>query len=138
MITAPVTREQLERRKKLWSENISSLKPNRITGRQLNEYFCQKYSPAVFEDDGFKEVVKFNLMQEYGAKAGAGAKIVCYTADRDIYVGIDLDTGFFHIESQRIEACVPIYNDLYVKRGLNERDLQNYVLTGQYLELLND
>lgn len=53
----------------------------------------------------------------------------------NIYVGIDLDTGFFQVESKDIQRCVPIYDDLFVTRGLSALDLQNYVITGQYIEL---
>lgn len=136
MITAPVTNEQLDHWKQLWKENISSIKPNRITGTELNDYFQDKYSPRLFEDKDFKEVVKHNLIQRYGDKTVVSPRITCYLIDADIYVGIDVNTGFFHVESENIEKCIPIYNDLFVKRGLDKDDIQNYVLVGQYIELL--
>lgn len=136
MITAPVTSEQLDYWKQLWKDNISFLKPNRITGTELNDYFQEKYSPTSFEDSDFHEVVKYNLLQRYDDKTVDSPRIICYLVDIDIYVGIDLSTGFFHIESENIEKCIPIYNDLFVKRGLDKDDIQNYVLVGQYIELI--
>ena len=65
MITAPVSQEQLAFWKKLWEQNRSSLQPNRITGAELNAYFCKKYAPAILDDPGFREVVHDNLMQRY-------------------------------------------------------------------------
>ena len=82
-----------------------------------------------------QRVVKWNLTELYGKVAAGTANIICYLVDADVYVGIDLVTGFFHIESKHIEKCIPIYDDLYVKRGLDKSDLQNYVLVGQYMEL---
>lgn len=137
MITKPVTRQKLDYWKQLWSEQKTVIKPNRITGTELNDYFCSKYSPAIIDDKSFKEVVQFNLSQRYDDTEANESKIICYAVETDIYVGIDLKTGFFHIESEHIEKCIPIYDDLFVKRGLSIDDMQNYVLVGQYIELLN-
>ncbi len=136
MITAPVSQEQLAFWKKLWEQNRSSLQPNRITGAELNAYFCKKYAPAILDDPGFREVVHDNLMQRYSDRLDYSPEMNCYLLRSDIYVGIELKTGFFHIESIHIDQCIPIYDDLFVQRGLDADDLQNYVLVGQYLELL--
>ena len=55
----------------------------------------------------------------------------------DVYAGIDLSTGYFHVESENIEAMDKIYDALFVFRGLNAEDFDNYVIVGQYLELLD-
>lgn len=39
-------------------------------------------------------------------------------------VGIDLSTGEFHIESENIEEVMPLHDDLFVYRGLDEEDLK--------------
>ena len=135
MITEPVTKQKLDYWKQLWIKQKSVIKPNRITGAELNEYFYTKYSPTIIEDRDFKEVVLFNLSQRYDDAETSESDIICYTLETDIYVGIDLKTGFFHIESEHIEKCVPIYDDLFVTRGLSIDDMQNYVLVGQYIEL---
>jgi len=137
MITAPVSKDKLNYWKQIWAEKGSSLKPNRITGIKLNEYFQNKYSPTLYEDENFQDVVKFNLTEQHGEEASNSSNIICYLVNTDVYVGIDLETGFFHIESENIEKCIPIYDDLYLKRGLDKFDLQNFVLVGQYLELLD-
>ena len=53
----------------------------------------------------------------------------------DIFVGIDLKTGFFHIESDDVSKSIPIFDDLFITRGLSEEELQNFVIVGHYLEL---
>ena len=136
MITECVTKERIDYWKQLWQEKVSTLKPNRISGILLKEYFQNKYSPTSFEDKDFLDAVKFNFIERYGEKAADFSNIICYSVDEDVHVGIDLSTGFFHIESNNIEKCISIYDDLYVKRGLDNDDLQNFVLVGQYIELL--
>lgn len=135
MITESVTNKQLKRWKQLWKENISSITPDKISGTELNDYFQNKYSPTLCENTDIEEVVKLGLLQRYGDTAAASSRIICYLVDTDIYVGIDLNTGFFHVESENIEKCIPIYDDLFVKRGLDKNDMQNFVLVGQYIEL---
>ncbi|MGN0591534.1 hypothetical protein [Ruminococcus sp.] len=137
MITAPISKDKLDYWKQIWQEKISSLKPNRISGIQLNKYFQNKYSPTLYENKSFQEIVKFNLIERYGEEASSSSNIICYLVNADVYVGIDLGTGFFQVESKDIEKCIPIYDDLYVKRGLDKDDLQNFVLVGQYIELLD-
>lgn len=137
MIIAPVTEEKLKYWKQIWQDNLSVLKPNRISGKELNAYFQDRYSPAPYTGNAFLDAVAFNLRELYGEKAAVCANIACYVVQENVYVGLDLNTGFFQLESENIERCIPIYDDLYVKRGLNCDDLKNYVLTGQYLELLS-
>ena len=60
--------------------------------------------------------------------------VVAYTLN-DIFIGIDLKTGFFHIESDDVSKSIPIFDDLFITRGLSEDELQNFVIVGQYLEL---
>lgn len=136
MITECVTKEKTDYWKQLWQEKGSALRPNRMSGLLLNEYFQKKYSPTIYENHYFLEAVKYNLIERHGEKAADSSNIVCYLVDEDVYVGIDLSTGFFYIESDNTEKCVSIYDDMYVKRGLDKDDLQNYVYVGQYLELL--
>ena len=122
MITECVTKEKIDYWKQLRKEKVSTLKPNRISGIQLNEYFQNKYSPILYVDKDFLEVVKLYLIEWHGKKSANLSNIICYLVDEDVYVGIDLCTGFIHIESNNIEKCIPIYDDL-----------QNFVLVGQYI-----
>ena len=50
-------------------------------------------------------------------------------------LGIDLKTGFFHIESDDARKFIPIFDDLFITIGLSEDKLRNFVIVGQYLEL---
>lgn len=50
-------------------------------------------------------------------------------------VGIDLSTGEFHIESENTEEVMPLHDDLFVYRGLDEEDLKNIFLVAEYVKL---
>lgn len=138
MITAPVTNEQLHRWKQIWNEKKDSMQPNRISGAQLYAYFQKKYVPMVCESRAFAYAVSQNLAARYGEEAAQAAQIVCCAVDGDIFVAIDLETGYFQVECETIEKCIPIYDDLFLKRGLDSSDLQNYVLTGQYFDMIRN
>ena len=51
----------------------------------------------------------------------------------DIFVGIELQTGYFCVEG----SC-RLWDELNVFRGLDEYDLKNYVVTGMYIESLEN
>ena len=50
-------------------------------------------------------------------------------------VGIDLVSGAFHVEAVDMAEAIPVYNDLFVFRGLSEDDLKNFVLVAEYVRL---
>ena len=58
----------------------------------------------------------------------------CYEKN-GVLLGIDLVSGEFFVESRNPEKAAALYDDLFVFRGLDESDLKNDVLVGQYLEL---
>lgn len=135
MITKLATKKQLAAWKRVWLEKAGGMRPNRIGGEALNAYFLQNYAARPFENAAFREAVSENAAEAYGEKAGTPSEILCYVTDGDVYVGIDPRSGAFHVESEDVEKCVPIWNDLFVRRGLDENDLKNFVLVGQYAEL---
>ena len=135
MITKPVTEKELNNWKNLWESNREYLSINRISGAKLHDYFINKYAPEKYGNRAFFEAVRLNDIDKNGKNSVNDEDIVCYSIKNDVFVGIDISNGFFHIESEDIYKCIPIYDDLFVKRGLNEGDINNYVIAGQYLEL---
>ena len=65
---------------------------------------------------------------------GAVPHVVAYKAG-NVLAGIDLVSGFFHVESEEIREAEKVYDDLFVFRGLDERDLENYFLVSEYIRL---
>lgn len=133
MITSEVTKEQLEKWRELHNLWKDKLKANRISGTELDEYFRGKYNPADNDDETFRETAYLNS-KAYSPDVSV-YEIRTYTIDNDVYVGIELTTGFFHVECENIDKAIPIWDDLFIKRGLSADDIENYVLTGQYVTL---
>ena len=50
---------------------------------------------------------------------------------------MDLTTGFFQVESEDPAASARVYDDLFVYRGLDAADLENFFLVAQYVTLSN-
>ncbi len=138
MITQQVTEEQLEQWKRLFDLYADSMLPNRKTGEELDEYFTSKYQYQIFESEKWESVVKANIMENdvFSKKVPQDMplKIKSYSVD-NVMIGIDLTSGYFQVESEETEKMVPIYDDLFVYRGLDTADLKNFVLVGQYLEM---
>lgn len=136
MITSKVTKEQLAKWQELYTLKKDSLNPNRISGVQLNEYFRKKYIPVKQNNDYFKSMVYQNA-KEYDSSIKLNiADILTYTIDENVFIGIDLLSGYFQVECEEIEKAIPIWDDLFLTRGLSKADLDNYVLVAQYILLL--
>ena len=65
---------------------------------------------------------------------GTRPDIRCYRTGNAL-VGIDLVSGAFHVEAVDMVEAIPVYNDLFVFRGLSEDDLKNFVLVAEYVRL---
>ena len=62
-------------------------------------------------------------------------QVVSYILDENVFVGIDILTGYFYVESDDFEKMKLIHDDLFVFRGLDDMDLKNYFLVAQYILL---
>ena len=133
MITTEVTSEQIENWKKIYSENKNNLVVNRISGKELNDYFVEKYHPIKEAPSQFVDTVILNA-KENGKQEPI---ISAYILAGNIYVGIDLNTGFFQVECEDIDKMKIIWDDLFIVRGLSEEDIENYVIAAQYILLQN-
>ena len=65
---------------------------------------------------------------------GTRPDIQCYRTGNAL-VGIDLVSGAFHVEAVDMAEAIPVYNNLFVFRGLSEDDLKNFVLVAEYVRL---
>ena len=135
MITTKVTEKHLAEWHYIYMQKKGSLKPNITNGSQLDDYFKSKYTPSRYDNDEFKRIVYENAKNE--SNETTSSDIATYLVGNDIFVGIDLRSGYFHVESENIEDSIPVWDDLFVNRGLNEADLNNYVLVAQYVILKN-
>ena len=65
---------------------------------------------------------------------GTRPDIRCYRTGNAL-VGIDLVSGAFHVEAVDMAEAIPVYNDLFVFRGLSEDYFKNFVLVAEYVRL---
>lgn len=159
MITQPVTGETLAEWKALWTKNKGRLRPNRKTGAQVLEYLRRNYSLTEISDPEALAVVAGNVTDNeylreklpagaapiprafYLNDAGQGRKFYHTVrqsgeqgdASGRIFVGVDLSSGYFHVESSDPQRSALLWDELCAFQGVDEKDLQNYVITAQYL-----
>lgn len=138
MLTIEPTSEMLAEWKRIFEIHHSEIKPNRKSGLEVDQYFRGKYVHQIFNDAAFQKVVALNITENefYRNKLPKDVlpNIQSYKTG-NVLVGIDLCTGEFYIESENIEEVVPIHDDLFAYRGLDEEDLKNIFLVAEYVKL---
>ena len=138
MLTTEPTEAMLAEWKAIFQQYRPTLTPNRKSGTEVNVYFREKYDFPQVDSPGMRDAVTGNILYNeiFREKLadGQSPEIVTY-ASGGIVVGIDLTTGFFQVECEEIEKVIPIFDDLFAYRGLDEKDLQNVFLVAEYVRL---
>ncbi|EAH0494297.1 hypothetical protein D3Y79_15270, partial [Listeria monocytogenes] len=112
MLTKEATPELIKEWQKIYYNHINNLVPNRKTGFEINEYFRKNYSFICVKDKNAKETVIQNIINNESFKeklsVGEKPKPMTYTIrDSNIFVGIDLISGYFYVEGSE-----DVYDDL--------------------------
>ncbi len=139
MLTLEPTMEMISEWKRIFEMHKGSLISNRKSGTEVDEYFRKKYNFSSIENEDYTRIVELNILENehsFQKLGGLSPDIKVYYSD-GIYVGIDLISGEFHIECEDVNSIIPIYDDLFVFRGLDKDDIQNYFLVAQYITLTN-
>jgi hypothetical protein len=159
MITKEATKEMLVEWQSTWLQYKEKLKPNRKSGKELLQYLQDKYVlTEIHEKDALDAVIGNVIMNApYAEKLPKGAvpaprtfflenagsgEIFYRDENKDsaevwgsdlarIFVGIDMVTGFFTVEGSTM-----LWDELYAFRGLDEKDLSNYVCVAEYIHSL--
>ncbi len=138
MLTKEPNQEQINEWQRIFESHRFSMNPNRKTGSEIDSYFRSKYLYQVYDNPEFKKIIAFNIVQNEhsNSKLPNRAKpIIKGYKIGDVIVGIDLVSGEFYVESADIDKSVPVYDDLFVYRGLDEEDLKNCFLVAEYVRL---
>ncbi len=141
MLTQEPTPEMIQEWKRIFETHHESMQPNRKTGVQVDAYFRSNYSYTVLEHQTFLDAVTANILENeyFAAKCPEGEKPVVRTyMTGEVLVGIDLVSGYFQVECENMEKAVPIYDDLFVYRGLDVADLTNFFLVAEYVRLTGE
>lgn len=144
----------LEEWRSVWNKYKNVLKPNRKSGEEIIQYLSSRYALTEIDDKDshdvvFESVMCSDFLKEklpagavpvpktyYVLNQGNGEKLyqqkdkVFYDVER-IFVGIDLASGYYHVEGSSL-----LWDELCAFQGLDEADLKNYVRTAQYIECL--
>ena len=138
MLIKEPTSEMIAEWKRIFEKYHSTLTPNRKSGYEVDNYFREKYSYQLFDNAEFQQMVSLNITENDFLRSklpkGVLPNIQSYQTG-NVLVAIDLCTGEFHVESENIEEAIPIFDDLFVYRGLDEDDLKNYFLVAEYVKL---
>ena len=153
MLMQGATPEMVERWKEVWNEYKDKLLPNRKSGKEVVEYLKNKYLLEELHDDNANQVVINNVLynKPYADKLPMGAEMSAVTfivENKDngkflyenqdevfkginIFVGVEIKSGFFCVEGSSL-----LWDELYVFRGLDEKDIQNYFCVAEYISCL--
>ncbi len=138
MQTTRPTTAQLRHWKEIYAAHRPGMQPDRKTGAEVSAYLQEQYPCEPLNDPAFTETVTYNIMENEHSRRklpeGMQPDIAAYHIG-GVLVGIDLVSGEFHVESEDTEQIAAIYDDLFLFRGLDAEDLDNYFLTAQYVLL---
>ena len=153
MQTTRATQEEVASWKHIYAEYKPKLKPNRITGAALFAYLESLYPLKPLDDARANQLVVSNILENncfaQDLPPDALPEPVCCTIERtgagvklydsqdeifsgiDIFVGIDLTSGYFTVEGSSL-----LWDELYAHRGLNEAELENFYCVAEYISCL--
>ncbi len=153
MLMQEATPEMIAGWKAVFNEYSQRLHPNRKGAGDVIEYLEGKYQLAELADEEWKLVVAGNVMlNEFNANKLPAGKTVAPRVFRvlnsgqaqllyrhqddvfkgqDIILGIDMETGFFHVEGSSL-----LWDELFAFRGMDKDDLTNYYLVAEYIACL--
>lgn len=154
MIKSAPTKRMLEQWQACFLQYRHQLSPNKKTGAELLRYLREKYPLQQIHEPAALSVVAGNVTDNafFAEKlpAGAAPDPVAFfventgkgktlyqqqksseKAAENIFVGIDLATGYFLVEGSE-----QLWDELCAFSGLDKRDLENYVCVGLYLGCL--
>ena len=159
MIVSKITEAQIEEYKQIYLANKDKLQVNQKSGTEIYQYLKNKYILIPCEKSEYKEIIRLNILENecyreklkgnkqpdvvvYYIKNEAAGKHLYAVENRDditiwgkvdipILVGVDLESGYYYVEG----SC-KLWDELCAFRGLDEYDLENYIVVGEYLKCL--
>lgn len=159
MITQKPTPEILTQWKNIFEQYKDLLQPNRKSGTDLLEYLQSNYSFTEITDEEVLTVISENVSRNafYAEKLPAGQLPLpkaFYLEDignghkfylsenkdpsdlwgdeiTKIFVGVDLSSGLYIVEGSTM-----LWDELRAFQGVDEKDLENYVVVADYISAL--
>lgn len=145
--------EMIKNWKAISEEYKAKLRPNRKPASAIIEYLEQKYQLEELSDEEWNEVIIGNVMlndinkcklpvgkvptaRVFHLENVKNGKLFYEKQDnifkgQDIFVGIEMETGFIHVEGSSL-----LWDELFAFRGLDTDDLKNFYLVAEYITCL--
>ena len=159
MITQKPTPKILTEWKNIFEQYRDLLQPNRKSGTDLLHYLQSNYSCTEITDKELLSVISENVSRNafwaeklpagqlplpkafYLENIGNGHKFYL-SENKDpsdlwggeitkIFVGVDLSSGFY-----MVEGSIMLWDELCAFQGVDEKDLENYVVVADYIRAL--
>lgn len=138
MLTTEPTQEMITEWKRIFEAHHTVMCPNRKLGVEVDSYFREHYSYKLLGNAEFRDMVSAEIMENDFKREklleGVCPDVKCYTVG-NVLIGIDLNSGEFHIEGKEIDKVAVIHDDLFAFRGLDKKDLNNFFLVAEYVRL---
>lgn len=159
MITQKPTSEMLTEWKNTFEQHKDLLQPNRKSGTDLLKYLQSNYFLTEITDKKVLTVISENVSRNkiyteklpagqlplpkafYLENMGSGHKFYFSTNKHHpdlwggeitrIFVGVDLCSGFYMVEGSTM-----LWDELRAFQGVDEKDLENYVVVADYISAL--
>jgi hypothetical protein len=153
MIMTEITANMIEQWKRIFLEYKTKLHANRKSSVQIVEYIKSKYPLTEIIDEKWKQIVIDDVLENeqfreklpidkkptaivFSVQNKGTGKVLYEKQDEifkehDIFIGIELETGHFHIEGSS-----ELWDELFAFRGLDEKDLDNFYLVAEYITCL--
>lgn len=158
MITQEVTQAMVDDWKSIWLQYKDKLQPNRKSGIEVLDYLKKNYSLTELNDKNVIDDIVYNITMNmpYAEKLPKGitpnprafileeqgeGKKFYETKNQDpielwgtftkIIVGVDIISGYYMVDGSTM-----LWDELCAYRGLDEKDLQNYVCVAEYINSL--
>lgn len=138
MLTTEPTPGMIREWKRVYDACHTKLRPNRKTGEAVDMFFREHFPYRLLESAEFRETVTANILENGFLREklpeGTEPDVRCYSVG-DVLVGIDRNSGAFHVESEDTDAMVELHDALFAYRGLDAKDLRNFFLVAEYVRL---
>jgi len=150
MLRQEPTPELIAEWKAVWQAHKDKLRPNRKSGAELVEYLVEKYPLREVHDLSAAQVVIDNvvmnahlaeripegivplavtfIVENRAAGRALYAEPDEFLGDGDIFVGVELVSGYYHVEGTSL-----LWDELCAFQGLDEKDIENFFCVAQYI-----
>lgn len=128
MLTTKVTGKTIKEWKRLFEKYRYALKPNLKNKTQIYNFICSKYNIKVW--DNSQSIEAFSIVKDEKSKFLYKNQDKAFKDCKEIifFFSDDIAVNFCNVEGSGY-----LWDECLAFRGLDDNDLKNYALVGQYI-----